>query len=90
MTEDKVPLEEWPADAALKWQKRQYKKNKQKRKYYSSSCIACSKLFLKNPPPGIVIFEEHVIIEKNKIRIPFAVQAKGQNLFVRVEIHSEN
>ena len=46
--------------------------------------------FVKNPRPGIVIFEEHVIIEKNKIRIPFAVQAKGQNLFCVCEIHFEN
>ena len=90
MTQDEIPREEWPADGPLKWQKRQHKKNKNKRKYYFSTCIRSCKLFVKNPPPGIIIYTEHVIIEKNKIRIPFGVEAKGYYRLGTRDIDFEN
>ena len=82
MHDEGVPVDEWPSDSQLKWQKRSHQKNKKKRKYYSSSCIASCNLFVKHPPPGIKIFTEKVIIEKGKIRIPFGVEVSGYNRFI--------
>ena len=73
MSDEKIPRNEWPSDEQLKWQKRQADKNETPRKYYSSSCVAACKLFLENPPPGVVILPGYIVNE-NKIRILFGVQ----------------
>jgi hypothetical protein len=77
MVADEIPNEEWPSDDSIKWQNRQARKARSKPgvRLYTPFCIDGMQQFLNHPPEGVHIFREHVVITKERLRIPFAVPA---------------
>lgn len=73
MKKDKVDKAYWPTERQLETQRRP--EASAKPEPYPTDFLGLLKDFVDNPPPGVRIFKELVVLEPEEVRIPFASES---------------